>query len=287
MELTIDQEYCENKTLIGSVISEFKKKPRENVQKFMTVPGIKEVFLTDNRASKLFNPINRRGLEGLGNANGFGQRQNPITVIWLNPNPPYGLVDPDNGKPMINTLLHELGHFKWRQFGKKEQHEPEFYRMIMDAGRDLEIPFVTADMSGRITLDKLLTTVNPLGLKVLDNITLQKLEGTGVEPGPFLGLFPSPNLGGLTLNAATRQPNQFRETLRAALTGGFQKIRAQSLPLNAYRFSMQGGGSVIVSRTDWLDFTPVGEGPILIDNKKYFVWTSAKSYEAALFFDRP
>lgn len=144
---------------------------------FLTIPenGETVIYVTDN--PKSFNAANQEvlrkggvrvtadGFEG-GNYSGFMQRNGERKVILIHP---LGVM----GKNPINTLIHEVGHFKWINFGKGEPHDIEFYKMLSDVlnafgvKSDINLDFRGIDLSN---------TPNPLGDNIFGNIDKYKWQ---------------------------------------------------------------------------------------------------------------
>jgi len=78
--------------------------------------------------------LNRETIREKENSpNGFNQRNGP-QFIWIDLTNPWP-------KPRLNVLIHEIGHFKWRNLGKDQDHSLTFYRLLKDALIKLEVKY--------------------------------------------------------------------------------------------------------------------------------------------------
>ena len=160
---------------VNNFVTQFNRLP--NSQQFLQTPGGGPITVTDNPES--MSPGNQaqmrrfgvtvvdgklvtHRLPGYGTLAGFNQNNGP-KKIWLN-------LHPDSGtQPVLNTLTHEIGHYKWRGYGPHERHDDAFYKMLTDAESGLGLTPSDADLPGDMSMKDLDNVQNPLGGNIFGN----------------------------------------------------------------------------------------------------------------------
>lgn len=94
-------------------------------KEFLKTSGSRAIILTDNHKSRTITPGNRQLIaDGLPLGQRGHAQKRGTRLIWINPN--------ERSKPFVNTLVHELGHFKWSGLGHSAMHDKVFYRLLND-----------------------------------------------------------------------------------------------------------------------------------------------------------
>jgi hypothetical protein len=89
------------------------------------------ITITDNLARPAVSDGNRKAFAS-GGYRAFDQKKGGMAIVF-NSNPP------DN-KPLLNTLIHEIGHIKWPGLGNdSEKHDPLFYALLNNALQKLGV----------------------------------------------------------------------------------------------------------------------------------------------------
>jgi hypothetical protein len=119
-----------NAVFVQSVIASYTAKGAVSTAYlgFATNNGSPTIFVTDNPNSATLSVGNRNYINAnLANLHGHQQNlPNVAPAIFINP--------ANTGKPDLNILIHEIGHFKWQGLGvNNDNHTPLFYRYLADS----------------------------------------------------------------------------------------------------------------------------------------------------------
>lgn len=94
---------------------------RQGATGFLNMPVGRDgvIFVSDNPDS--FTAANKSEILAKG-ANGFNQQKGEKGI--------YLKIPAVESKPLLNTLIHEIGHFRWNGIGLKDAHNIAFYKLL-------------------------------------------------------------------------------------------------------------------------------------------------------------
>ncbi|MCJ2078483.1 hypothetical protein MKK68_23030 [Methylobacterium sp. E-016] len=131
LSLVVDPNALHQDTL-QTLVDTFNSLPR--AMKFLNMQGSPlsgAITITDNLARPAVSDGNRKAFAS-GGYRAFDQKKGGMAIVF-NSNPP------DN-KPLLNTLIHEIGHIKWPGLGNdSEKHDPLFYALLNNALQKLGV----------------------------------------------------------------------------------------------------------------------------------------------------
>ncbi len=125
---------AKNKDILQNVVNDYYSK--DGSRDFLNIPvgKARTIYVTDNIDSDKLTNENKKNLKKAlkteGEHNGLNQNTDGFELaIYLNANPIFG-------KPLINTLIHEIGHFRWLGLGTNDKsHNPMFFKLLDDTYR--------------------------------------------------------------------------------------------------------------------------------------------------------
>lgn len=150
-----------NKSILQDTINDLMS--RSGATGYLNMPVGKDgvIFVSDNPDS--FTDGNKAQILKKG-ANGFNQQKGPYGI--------YLKIPAVEDKPLLNTLIHEIGHFRWNGVGIADEHNPAFYKLLdqtltafgVQVYPDLDLNIVNGDPDTRaLELQQLRNMRSPAG----------------------------------------------------------------------------------------------------------------------------